>query len=79
MPDPVVEDIEPAEESVDQRPQNAVVEFPAQQGGQNRPDAAQDAASATAAASVVFVSHFRNQVAWRPFEIGRSKGNISSF
>jgi hypothetical protein len=56
----VIDDIEPAQEGVDQRPENAVVDAPTEKGGKNGSDAAEDP-SATASTSSPFVSLSHNR------------------
>ena len=51
---PVIQHVQPAEEGMDQCPEYTVIDSPAQQGGEDGPDAAEDAA-ATAPAALVFV------------------------
>jgi hypothetical protein len=53
----MIEYVKPAEESMDQRPQNAVIDFPAQQRRQHGSYAAEDTASTTPAALFRFFRH----------------------
>jgi hypothetical protein len=56
----VIDDIEPAQEGVDQRPENAVVDAPTEKGRKNGADAAENP-SATASTSSPFVSLSHNR------------------
>jgi len=54
---PVIDHVKPAEESMHQRPQDAVIDLPAENGRQNGADAAEDAAAETAAARFPVFCH----------------------
>jgi hypothetical protein len=55
--EPVIDDVEPAEEGMDQSPQDTMVDFPAQQSRKDGADAAEDATAATPAAFLLVSSH----------------------
>jgi hypothetical protein len=60
---PVIQHVEPAKEGMDQGPEYTVIGSPAQQGGEDGPDAAEDAA-ATAPATFVFVIVHLAPLSW---------------
>ena len=56
--EPVVDDVEPTEECVDESPEDALVDLPTQYRGDNRTNAAEYAAAATATALFAILGHF---------------------
>lgn len=60
-------DIDPAQEGMTERPKNAVIDVPAQEGGEHRPDAAENSTTTTATSRRVFVfSHIQSIPALLP-------------
>ncbi len=55
--EPMVDDVEPAEEGMDQSPEDAMVDFPAQQRRKDGTDTAKYASAAASAAFPIFSSH----------------------